>query len=56
MKSIIVNVIWIILGIALNVLGVLGKIDAYWTGTGSGLLVVGVINFALIKMRLIKKK
>lgn len=44
MKSIIVNVIWIILGIALNVLGVLGKIDAYWTGTGSGLLVVGVIN------------
>ena len=46
---IIVNVIWIVLGIVVNFLNV----DSFWVGMGSSLLVIGTVN--LIRMYRIHK-
>lgn len=40
MKNMVVNIVFIILGITLNVL----NIDPFWTGMGSSLIVIGCIN------------
>lgn len=49
MMRIIVNVIWIVLGIVVNFL----KVDSFWVGMGSSLLVIGTVN--LIRMYRIHK-
>ena len=49
MIRIIVNVIWIVLGIVVNFLNV----DSFWVGMGSSLLVIGTVN--LIRMYRIHK-
>ena len=49
MMRIIVNVIWIVLGIVVNFLNV----DSFWVGMGSSLLVIGTVN--LIRMYRIHK-
>lgn len=40
MKNMVVNIVFIVLGITLNVL----NIDPFWTGMGSSLIVIGCIN------------
>lgn len=43
-KRIIVSVMWVIIGVVLICLAFAGKVDMFWNGMGSGLLVVGIIQ------------
>ena len=43
-KRIIVSVMWVIIGIVLVGLRFVGKVNEFWNGMGSGLVVVGVIQ------------
>jgi len=38
------GIFWITLGLTLTVLGIMGRIDSYWSGMGGGLLAVGVLQ------------
>ena len=52
MRRIIPSIIYIILGIALFVLGALEKLDSFWSGMGGALIGVGVIRAVqLIRLR-----
>lgn len=41
---IIVNSVWIVIGAVLIGLAFAGKVDEFWNGMGSALLVVGILN------------
>lgn len=43
-KTYLVSIIYIIIGVALLGLGFAGKVDEFWNGMGSALLVIGVIQ------------
>ncbi len=43
-KRMIFSIIWVILGGVLIVLAFAGKVDMFWNGMGSGLLVVGALQ------------
>lgn len=43
-KRMIVSIIWVILGTVLIALAFAEKVDVFWNGVGSGLLVVGVLQ------------
>lgn len=43
-KRIIVSITWIIIGAVLMGLSFAGKVDSFWNGMGSGLLVVGALQ------------
>lgn len=43
-RRVIVNIIWVILGAILIALAFAGKVDVFWNGMGSGLLVVGALQ------------
>ena len=43
-KRMIFCFIWVILGTVLIALAFAGKVDVFWNGVGSGLLVVGVLQ------------
>ena len=43
-KDIVLGVIWLLLGLALTVLCCLETLDAFWSGVGSALMVVGVVR------------
>ena len=43
-KRMIMSVIWVILGVVLVALGFAGKVDSFWNGMGSALLVVGSLQ------------
>lgn len=43
-RRVFVSIVWIIIGAVLIGLSFAGKVDAFWNGVGSGLLVVGVIH------------
>ena len=43
-KRIIVSIMWVIIGIVLIGLSFAGIVDEFWSGMGSGLLVVGIIQ------------
>ena len=43
-KRMIVSIIWVVLGTVLIALAFAEKVDVFWNGMGSGLLVIGVIN------------
>ena len=43
-KRIIANILYIVLGAAFLVLGILEVIDAFWSGMGGALIAVGVIR------------
>lgn len=43
-RRMIVSIIWVILGAALIALAFAGKVDVFWNGMGSGLLVVGALQ------------
>ena len=45
-KRKIVSIIWIIIGVTLIGLAFAGKVDEFWNGMGSGLVVVGVVQLA----------
>ena len=38
------SIIWVVLGTVLIALAFAGKVDVFWNGVGSGLLVVGVLQ------------
>jgi len=42
-KRLIANIVEIIVGIILSVLGFLGVLDSYWSGMGTALIIVGGI-------------
>jgi len=42
-KRIFVCIIEILIGITLTVLGVMGKVDSYWSGMGGALIAVGAV-------------
>ena len=41
-KEIIISVIWLVLGLALTILGFIEILDEFWSGMGAALLVVGL--------------
>ena len=43
-KDIIFGAVWLLLGLALAVLGYLETLDEFWSGMGSVLLVVGIVR------------
>ena len=43
-KRMIVSIIWVVLGTVLIALAFAEKVDVFWNGVGSGLLVVGVLQ------------
>ena len=43
-KRVIVNFVWIVIGTILIGLSVAGKVDAFWSGMGSSLFVVGILK------------
>jgi uncharacterized membrane protein len=43
-KRLVINIIWVMIGLVLVGLAFLGKVDSFWNGMGSGVLVIGVIN------------
>lgn len=43
-KRIIASIIWIIVGIALSVCSFFDLVDSYWSGMGTALLVVGILQ------------
>ena len=40
MKNIVINIVWIIIGVVLNVI----NIEPFWTGMGTSLVVIGIVN------------
>lgn len=40
----IVSIIWLVLGVILIGLAVAGKVDSFWNGMGSALLIVGFVQ------------
>ena len=43
-KRMIVSIIWVVLGAVLIALAFAEKVDVFWNGMGSGLLIVGALN------------
>ena len=43
-KRILLSFFWLLLGIILFVLGVMNKVDEYWSGMGGAFLAVGVLQ------------
>lgn len=43
-KRMIVSIIWVVLGTVLIALAFAEKVDVFWNGMGSGLLIVGALN------------
>ena len=43
-KRIYLSIFWVIAGAALLALAVMEKVDSFWSGMGSGLLVIGVLQ------------
>ena len=43
-KRLVINIVWVMIGLVLVGLAFLGKVDSFWNGMGSGLLVIGVIE------------
>ena len=44
-RRFLANIIEIVIGAALLVLGIIGIIDEFWTGMGTALIVVGMLMF-----------
>lgn len=44
MKRIYASMLWIVIGAILIVLSFLGKVDEFWNGMGSGLLILGCVQ------------
>ena len=43
-KRIVLSFFWLVLGIILFILGLMNKVDEYWSGMGGGFLAVGVLQ------------
>ena len=43
-KRMIVSIIWVVLGTLLIALAFAERVDVFWNGMGSGLLIVGALN------------
>lgn len=40
----IMSILWMVIGVILFSLGVAGKVDSFWSGMGSALLVIGTLQ------------
>ena len=47
--NVTINIMWIVIGMVLVSLAYAGKVDTFWNGMGSGLLVVGIIHLLRIR-------
>ena len=45
-KDIIFGVIWLLLGLVLTALSCLETLDAFWSGMGSALVVIGIVRLS----------
>ena len=52
-KRVIMSVIWVVIGSVLVCLSFMGKVDEYWSGCGSSLLVIGILQ--LLRFRRFQK-
>ena len=43
-KRIIASIVWIIVGIVLTICSFLNLVDSYWSGMGTALLIVGILQ------------
>ena len=43
-NGILVNILWLVIGSILIGLSILEKVDSFWSGMGSSLFVIGIIN------------
>ena len=43
-KRIIASIVWIIVGIVLSICSIFDLVDSYWSGMGTALLVVGILQ------------
>lgn len=43
-RRVILSIAWVILGAVLLGLGIAGVVDSFWSGMGSGLIVVGILQ------------
>ena len=43
-KRIIASIVWIIVGITLSVCSLFNMVDSYWSGMGTALIIVGVLQ------------
>lgn len=43
-RRILVSIFWVVLGVTLFGCGLTGWVDAFWSGMGSGLVVVGIMQ------------
>lgn len=47
--NVTINIMWIVIGMVLVSLAYAGKVDSFWNGMGSGLLIVGIIHLLRIR-------
>ena len=52
-KKLILSILWLLIGIALILLACIEKVDEYWSGMGSALLVIGALR--LLRMHRFQK-
>lgn len=51
-RRIVMYILWIALGTALVVLGVLNKVDSFWSGMGSALIAVSILRLVqMLRLR-----
>ena len=43
-KRIIASIVWIVIGIVLTICSFLNLVDSYWSGMGTALLIVGILQ------------
>lgn len=43
-KRLIASIVWIVIGIVLSICSFLNLIDSYWSGMGTALLIVGILQ------------
>ena len=43
-KRLIASIVWIVIGIVLSICSFLNLVDSYWSGMGTALLIVGILQ------------
>ena len=47
--NVTINIMWIVIGMVLVSLAFAGKVDTFWNGMGTALLIVGIIHLLRIR-------
>ena len=43
-QEVIIDILWLLAGLALTICGILEALDSFWSGMGSALLVIGTVR------------